>query len=229
MSTSHSFRKAFDSLQGRNYVVTGGGQGIGFTIAKAIAEFGGNVAFVDLRQSPVQEYNQLASEFKVRTEYYQCDVSSEESLMTTFEKVIKDFGQIHGLVTSAGIAIDKPFVEQTWQEAEKIQQVNVSAIFHRLILHETDSSTGPGNILRDSISSQTNDPPRDWREHRPHCFHHSARRSPWFPDGSVQCLKGRRTYDVQSTCGRACAKGDPRKLHLAWFYRFRANEDCEGW
>lgn len=129
MSTSHSFRKAFDSLQGRNYIVTGGGQGIGFTIAKAIAEFGGNVAIVDLRQIPVQEYDQLASEFKIRTEYYQCDVSKEESLTSAFENVVKDFGQIHGLVTSAGIAIDKPFVEQTWQEAEKIQQVNVSAVF----------------------------------------------------------------------------------------------------
>ena len=126
---AQSVRAAFDSLKGRNYIVTGGGQGIGFTIAKAIAEFGGNVAIVDLRSEPVPEYKQLAADFKVRTEYYQCDVSSEESLKSAFEKVFADFKQIHGLVTSAGIAIDKPFVEQTWQEAEKIQHVNVLGTF----------------------------------------------------------------------------------------------------
>ena len=120
-----SIRAAFDSLQGRNYAVTGGGQGIGFTIAKAIAEFGGNVAVIDLRPQPVDEFAQLSTDFKVRTAYYQCDVSNEDSLRSAFQKVIADFKQIHGLVTSAGIAIDKPFVEQTWQEAERIQHVNV--------------------------------------------------------------------------------------------------------
>jgi short-subunit dehydrogenase len=123
---AHSFRAAFDSLKGRNYVVTGGAQGIGLTIAKAVAEFGGNLAIVDIRSEPDLEYTQLANEFKIKTAYYKCDVSNEDSLKSTFAKVVGDFEQIHGLITSAGIAIDKPFVEQTWQETEKIQHINVS-------------------------------------------------------------------------------------------------------
>jgi short-subunit dehydrogenase len=35
-------------------------------------------------------------------------------------------GRLDGIVTAAGIAIDKPFVDQSWDEVNKVIQVNVS-------------------------------------------------------------------------------------------------------
>lgn len=121
---SKSLRDAF-SLQDRNFVVTGGGQGIGFAISRAICSMGGNVAILDLRDKPVEEYAQLSTDFGVKTEYIQTDVTKEESLNTAFDSAISKLGSLHGLVPAAGVVVDKPFIEQTWAEVNKIQQINV--------------------------------------------------------------------------------------------------------
>lgn len=121
---SQGLRDVF-SLKDRNYIVTGGGQGIGFAVTRAICEMGGNVAVLDLREQPVEAFNSLSTEFGVKTEYLQTDVTKEDSLTSSFEKAISSLGSLHGLVPAAGIVVDKPFVEQTWDEVNRIQQVNV--------------------------------------------------------------------------------------------------------
>jgi len=113
------------SLTGRNYIVTGGGQGIGFAISRAICEMGGNVVVLDIRDKPVDAFESLSSQFNVRAEYIQTDVTKEESLTSAFNQAISKLGSLDGLVPAAGIVIDKPFVEQTWDEVNRIQQVNV--------------------------------------------------------------------------------------------------------
>jgi len=112
-------------LKGRNYIVTGGGQGIGFAMTRAICQMGGNVAVLDLRDSPVGEFKSLSNEYDVKTEYLQTDVTKEQSLTDSFDKAIEKLGSVDGLVTAAGIAINKPFLEQTWEEVNRLQQVNV--------------------------------------------------------------------------------------------------------
>jgi len=122
--TSKDMRQMY-SLTGRNYIVTGGGQGIGFAITRAICEMGGNVAVLDLRDQPVDAFKDLSKQFGVKAEYLQTDVTKEESLTTSFEKAVASLGSLDGLVPAAGIVIDKPFVDQTWEEVSRIQQVNV--------------------------------------------------------------------------------------------------------
>ena len=148
------------SLKGRGYVVTGGAMGIGkpmalqvesdwtdnfagFSIAKDIAESGGDVAVIDLRDSPLEDVYGLAKQYGVKTSYHQADVSNEvssahdaipailsdrslqASLTSAFEKAVESLGKVDGIVTAAGIAIDKPFIDQKWEEVEKVLQVNV--------------------------------------------------------------------------------------------------------
>lgn len=113
------------ALRGRNYIVTGGAQGIGFAAARAICEMGGNVAVLDLQESPVDEFHELASRFGVKTFYYQTDVTRQDSLDDGFGKALESLGTLHGCVPAAGIAIDKPFIEQTWDEFTRIQDINV--------------------------------------------------------------------------------------------------------
>ncbi|KAF4548409.1 Enoyl-(Acyl carrier protein) reductase-like protein 42 [Elsinoe fawcettii] len=116
-------------LTKRNYVVTGGGQGIGLAVVRAIAEFGGNIAVLDIKEKPEPEFDTYAQKFGVRTAYFKTDVSKEEELTSSFDKAVEFLGGVDGLFTSAGIAIDKPFTEQTWQEAERIQHINVLGTF----------------------------------------------------------------------------------------------------
>jgi len=113
-------------LRGRNYVVTGGAQGIGFACTRAICEMGGNVAVLDIQEKPVDEFHTLSERFSTRVIYIQTDVTSEHSIKAAFDKVLQDLGTIDGCVPAAGIAIDKPFLEQTWDEFSRVQDINVS-------------------------------------------------------------------------------------------------------
>lgn len=101
--------------------------GIGYHITKDIAESGGNVAVIDLRDSPLEDVYGLAKKHGVKVDYQQADVSNEASLTAAFEKTVQSLGNIDGIVTAAGIAIDKPFIDQKWEEVEKVLQVNVSS------------------------------------------------------------------------------------------------------
>ena len=120
-----SIRSLFE-LKGRNYVVTGGAQGIGFATVRAICEMGGNVAVLDVQAKPREDLDAVAKEFNSKVSYFQADVSDEASLQSAFDKAVEFLGTIDGAVTAAGIAIDKAFVSQTWQEVERIQKINVS-------------------------------------------------------------------------------------------------------
>lgn len=120
----HDVRPTFE-LRGRNYIVTGGAQGIGFACTRAICEMGGNVAVLDIQKQPVDEFNTLSGRFSTKTIYVPTDVTSEDSIKAAFDKVLQEFGSIDGCVPAAGIAIDKPFLDQTWDEFTRIQDINV--------------------------------------------------------------------------------------------------------
>lgn len=117
-------------LRGRNYIVTGGAQGIGFAVTRAICEMGGNVAVLDIQDKPVdeKEWATLSQNFGAKALYFQTDVTKQESLNASFAKAIEELGSLDGLVPAAGIAIDKPFVDQTWDEFTRIQEINVSVL-----------------------------------------------------------------------------------------------------
>lgn len=126
-----SIRSRFE-LRGRSYIVTGGAMGIGFAISKDICEMGGNVAVIDLRETPLEPVMELAEQYGVKTHYFQADVSNEQSLQSAFDRAISALGKLDGIVTAAGIAIDKPFVSQGWEEVNKVIQVNVGMVRNRV-------------------------------------------------------------------------------------------------
>ncbi|CAI6059967.1 hypothetical protein V2G26_015801 [Clonostachys chloroleuca] len=116
-------------LRGRNYVITGGAQGIGFACTRAICEMGGNVAVLDIQDKPVDEFETLSTRFSTKTIYIRTDVTSEESIKVAIGRVVQELGSIDGCVPAAGIAIDKPFLDQTWEEFNRIQEINVRGTF----------------------------------------------------------------------------------------------------
>ncbi|KAK7720547.1 hypothetical protein SLS63_009765 [Diaporthe eres] len=92
---------------------------------------GGNVAVMDIQDKPVdeKEWNSLSQKFRTKAVYIQTDVTKQESLNASFARAVQELGSIDGLVPAAGIAIDKPFIEQTWEEFTRIQEINVRGTF----------------------------------------------------------------------------------------------------
>lgn len=122
-------------LKGRCYVITGGAQGIGLAISKAIAQVGGNVVAIDIQNQPKPEFLDFSGTFGVKAVYIQGDVTNEASLKAAFGRAVDAVGMVHGCVTCAGIAIEKPFEEHTWEEVRRVMDVNVShSLLHLFLL-----------------------------------------------------------------------------------------------
>ncbi|EGX90352.1 short-chain dehydrogenase, putative [Cordyceps militaris CM01] len=155
MSDTISNVRARFELTGRTYIVTGGAQGIGFALSRAICEMGGHIAVWDIQPKPVAEFDTLHAQFGAKTLYIQTDVTQQDSLEAAFAKTLAEFGTIDGCVPAAGIAIDKPFVDQTWDEFNRIQEINVRGTFFtvQLVAKELIKQKKPGSILL--IASQS--------------------------------------------------------------------------
>lgn len=90
-----SVRLLFD-LKDKNFIVTGGGRGIGYAITRAIAEMGGNVAVLDVLAAPVEDFGTLEPDFGVKARYLRVDVTDEKSLTKGFERSIAELGSLDG-------------------------------------------------------------------------------------------------------------------------------------
>lgn len=143
-------------LRGRNYVVTGGAQGIGFAVTRAICEMGGNVAVMDIQDKPVdeKEWDSLSQRFGSKAVFIQTDVTKQESLNAAFARAVQELGSIDGLVPAAGIAIDKPFIEQTWEEFTRIQEINVGVFFVDLTESSLMSSQVRGTFFAAQLATK---------------------------------------------------------------------------
>lgn len=91
------------SLEGKTCVVTGGGQGLGYACATALARDGGRVALLDV----VADRAERAAE-RLRAEGHEalataCDVTDAASVASAVERAATELGPIRVLVNNAGI------------------------------------------------------------------------------------------------------------------------------
>jgi 3-oxoacyl-[acyl-carrier protein] reductase len=108
------------ALAGRRALVTGGASGIGQAIASAFAAAGADVAVVD-RVAPAQ----LAD----RTFAVQADVADETQVLAMYERVLGRLGGLDILVNNAGILIEKPLLETTAADFDRLIGVNLRGVF----------------------------------------------------------------------------------------------------
>jgi NAD(P)-dependent dehydrogenase (short-subunit alcohol dehydrogenase family) len=140
-------------LSNNNFLITGGGRGIGFACAKAIAQLGGGVAVIDTAAQPVEEFNTLSERYNVKTLYTQADVTNKESLEEAFAQSVHSMGQLHGGLTAAGIVMDTPLLEADWEVTQHTLNVNVLGTYWtvKLLAEHLVNTKSPGSIV--AISS----------------------------------------------------------------------------
>ncbi|KAE8153136.1 short-chain dehydrogenase [Aspergillus avenaceus] len=125
----------------RVVVITGGADGIGLSVAEAIAEAGGNVVlWYNSNKAAIEKSQQLAKTHNVKSAAYQVD--------ETIKKVVDAFGKIDAFVANAGMAISKPILEQTLPEYRKQMSVNVDGIVYSAkYAGEVFKRQGFGNLI----------------------------------------------------------------------------------
>ncbi|EYE98563.1 NAD(P)-binding protein [Aspergillus ruber CBS 135680] len=119
------------SLKGKTIVITGAADGIGYAVAEAMAEAGGDVAlWYNSNDAAVAKAKYLGETHGVRAVAYKVDVSNYDNVQQTMNAVVNDFGKIDTFIANAGMAISKPLLEQTLDEYRKQMSVNVDGVLY---------------------------------------------------------------------------------------------------
>lgn len=84
-------------------VITGGGTGIGFGLAKRFGQEGAIIRIAGLRENRLQEAVQILETQGVTASYQICDVSKEEDLIDLEKATRTLYGSVDVLINNAGI------------------------------------------------------------------------------------------------------------------------------
>lgn len=114
------------NLKGQRVLVTGGGSGLGFGIAKCLAASGAEVVLVGRRESALQA---AVAEIGEAATYRICDVSDLGGIPALVESVESEIGPIDTLVNNAGVHLKKDATEVSDVEFQMVMQTHVNAAF----------------------------------------------------------------------------------------------------
>jgi 3-oxoacyl-[acyl-carrier protein] reductase len=93
-------------LAGKTVLITGAGRGLGAAMAEGLAERGANLALVDLDTAGLDGVRTACEKRGVRALTYNANVAVEGDVVTTFDRVVADFGRLDGAIANAGILRD---------------------------------------------------------------------------------------------------------------------------
>jgi NAD(P)-dependent dehydrogenase (short-subunit alcohol dehydrogenase family) len=125
----------------RNAIVTGGASGIGAAVAARLRADGMRVATIDL--NPGDE------KFS-----YAADVTDRAAIDSALDEIHTELGPVTVLVNAAGLDRFKKFIDLSFEEWQKVVDVNLNGVFHCVQAVLPDMiEAGWGRIVNISSSS----------------------------------------------------------------------------
>ena len=119
---------AFD-LTGKVALVTGAAHGIGFAIAKGLAEAGATVCFNCSSQRSLEKGLAAYAAEGISAHGYVADVTDENAVVEMVAKIRAEVGIIDILVNNAGIIKRIPMLDMTAEEFRQVIDVDLNAPF----------------------------------------------------------------------------------------------------
>lgn len=115
----------------RTVLITGASRGIGASIAREFAWHAYNIVinYNESAEDAIALQEELKEKCNIKALIIKADVSKEEEVKKMIDVAIKEFGTIDVLVNNAGIALDKPFVDKTYDDFRHVLDVNLISVF----------------------------------------------------------------------------------------------------
>jgi NAD(P)-dependent dehydrogenase (short-subunit alcohol dehydrogenase family) len=107
-------------------IVTGGGSGIGFAIAREFTSHGIRTILVGRDEEKLKKAQKKLGK---NCSYEKCDLSNLPLIPELVKKIVKQFGRIDILVNNAGINMKKEFTEVTDEEFQSVITTNLVSVF----------------------------------------------------------------------------------------------------
>ncbi|MBU3112556.1 non-ribosomal peptide synthetase [Clostridium lacusfryxellense] len=133
------------SLFGKVVIITGGGRGIGRTIAIEMAKEDAQIAIISRTGNELKETELKIQKMGGKVISITADISDYNQVRQAVSKVISEFGKIDILVNNAGITKMESFTEANEAEWKKIVEVNLFGTFnlcHLVVPHLVKQKSG---------------------------------------------------------------------------------------
>ena len=133
-------------LEGRVALVTGAGTGLGRGIADQLAGAGAGIAVAEIDPDSARRAAEELAGLGVEARAYPTDVSDSGQVDSTFEAVVRDFGQVDIVVNNAGISRVGPHTQdvtdEDWHDSIAVMQTGVFYCMRAAGRHMLPRGTG---------------------------------------------------------------------------------------
>jgi NAD(P)-dependent dehydrogenase (short-subunit alcohol dehydrogenase family) len=137
-----------ESLSGKIALITGGGRGLGAAICQTLAEVGATVIAADIQLDQAEQVVQAIREQGMEASALPLDITNDQQVETTVQKLVDQYGKIDVLINNAGTDVTLPIEELTIANWDMVMNVNLRAPFvlSKLIL-PIMKQQGSGHIV----------------------------------------------------------------------------------
>lgn len=140
-------------LAGKKVIITGGGRGLGLSMAKKFVAEGAEVLIAGRNEQTLQE-----SALQISCKYLKLDVSNPSVFKSFIEESAKLLNGVNVLVNNAGISLhERTFFDVTPETFDKQIDINFKGAFFltQAFIEHLKATDSKGNVL--FISSETGD------------------------------------------------------------------------
>lgn len=141
-------------LQGKTFIATGGGGGIGRDSCLVLAEAGANVVVTDVAADRGNETLRAIKSAELSGSFFQADLASETAIKALIEHAVGTYGRLDGAFNNAGLEqCAKPLHELTLEEWERALRIDLTSVF-LCIKHQVIAmlKSGGGSIVNTASS-----------------------------------------------------------------------------
>ncbi|KAL2424334.1 Short chain dehydrogenases/reductase notP' [Exophiala dermatitidis] len=144
--------KEFD-LQDKVFVVTGGGRGLGLTLAEALVEAGGKVYCLDRLPEPEEEFydvqKRLGPKYGGELLYDRIDVRQSDDVDRVISKIADRHQRMDGAITAAAVQYVKPALEYPPEKIMEMLDINYKGVYCTAVscARQMIKYNCPGSIL----------------------------------------------------------------------------------
>lgn len=123
-----SVRQQLD-LTGKVALVTGGGRGLGRSIALGLAEFGAKVVLAGRTETALANTMQEIQQAGGQARYVITDVSKVDQIRAAVDFAVSQFGRLDVMVNNAATTLVKPTLEHTVEDFMHVINTNLTSCF----------------------------------------------------------------------------------------------------
>ena len=119
-------------LAGRTVIVTGAARGLGRAYTLELCRQGAAVVADDIDEAALKEVADAARDLPGSVHAVVCDVTGPDAPRTLLDAALRGYGQLHGLVSNAGLLRSGPILQLDDSDLRLLLEVHVTAPFRLL-------------------------------------------------------------------------------------------------